>query len=86
MARNNRRTASLVIALLGTLFNFAIVVQVVSTWRSMKWELDTEWEGVVDIWKIDGLKIVLGMLAAYFSAAATASFFGLLGTVKVRPF
>jgi len=79
------RTASLVITLLGAIFNVALAVQVLTLWRSIKWEPESEWEGSVDVWKIDGVKLVWGLLTAYFAAAATACLVGFLGIVKNLP-
>jgi len=78
------RTASLVISLLGAIFNFTFAVQVLAAWRSLKWEPESEWEGAADSWRVDGVKLVWGLLSAYFVAAASACLVGLVGILKNR--
>lgn len=78
------RTASLIISLLGAIFNFTFAIQLLSSWRSIKWESESEWEGAADSWRVDGVKLVWGLLCAYFVAAATACSVGFFGIIKVR--
>jgi hypothetical protein len=80
------RTASLIISLLGAIFNFTFAIQVLALWRNLKWEPESEWEGAADRWRVDGVKIVWGLLSAYFAAAATASLVGFYGFIKVGSF
>jgi hypothetical protein len=79
------RTASLCISLLGALINFAFAVQLLSAWRSLKWEPESEWEGSEISWRGDGLKLVWGLLSGYFAVAATVCFIGFVGIIKVGP-
>jgi len=79
------RTASLAISVLGALINFAIAVQLLSAWRSLKWEPESEWEGSENSWRADGVKLVWGLLSGYFAAAATVCFIGFIGIVKSIP-
>jgi hypothetical protein len=79
------RTASLAISLLGALINFAFAVQLLSAWRSLKWEPESEWEGSESSWRADGVKLVWGLLSAYFAAAATVCVVGFVGIVKSIP-
>lgn len=81
---NLNRTASLAISLLGAVINFAFAVQLLSAWRSLKWEPESEWEGSENSWRADGVKLVWGLLSAYFAAAATVCIVGFVGIVKVR--
>ena len=78
------RTASLCISLLGALVNFAFAVQLLLAWRSLRWEPESEWEGSENSWRGDGVKLVWGLLSAYFAAAATVCLIGCIGIVKVR--
>jgi hypothetical protein len=79
------RTASLIISLLGAIFNFTFAVQVLALWRNIKWEPESEWEGAADSWRVDGVKLVWGLLSAYFAAAATACLVGFYGIIKNIP-
>jgi hypothetical protein len=80
------RTASLIISLLGAIFNFTFAIQVLALWRNLKWEPESEWEGAADRWRVDGVKLAWGLLSAYFAAAATASLVGFYGFIKVGSF
>ena len=83
MARHRaRRSASLAVTLFGAIANFALAVQILSAWRSLKWESESEWEGSH---RVDGAKLVSGLLCAYFTAASLVSLVGFAGVVKVRP-
>lgn len=77
------RTASLCISLIGAVINFAFAVQLLSAWRSLKWEPESEWEGSENSWRGDGVKLVWGLLSAYFAAAATVCVIGFVGIIKV---
>jgi hypothetical protein len=79
------RTASLAISLLGALVNFTFALQLLFAWRSLKWEPESEWEGSENSWRGDGVKLVWGLLSAYFAAAATVCIIGFTGIVKSIP-
>lgn len=76
-----RRSASLAITLFGAVANLALTIQVFTAWRSLKWEPESEWEGSQ---RVDGLKLVWGLLSAYFAAASIVSLIGFGGIVQVR--
>lgn len=78
------RSVSLAISFLGALFNFAFAVQLLSAWRSLKWEKESEWEGSENPWTRDGVQLVWGLLSAYFAVAATVCVAGFVGIAKVR--
>lgn len=77
------RPAALLLSLLGVVINFAVAVQLLSLWRSLRWEADSEWEGAADGWGFDGTKIVWGLLTTYFATAAVACMIGFVGVIKV---
>jgi len=79
------RTASLCASVLGALFNFAIAVQLLSAWRSLKWEPESEWEGSANSWRGGGVQLVWGLLSGYFAAAATVCLVGFIGIIKSIP-
>jgi hypothetical protein len=76
------RSTSLAITLFGAVVNVALTIQVISVCRSLKWESDSEWEGSQ---RVDGVKLVSGLLCLYFSAASLVSLVGFAGVAKVRP-
>ena len=82
--RSLSRTVSLIISVLGTLANIILAIQLVSLWRSFKWDTESEWEGTADPWTTDGIKLVVSLSVAYFAIAAVASIVGFIGIIKVR--
>ncbi|KAL0950106.1 hypothetical protein HGRIS_010106 [Hohenbuehelia grisea] len=76
----SKRTTSLAITLFGSVTNLVLGIQLLATWRSLRWEPESEWES--SGWRINGLKVVWGLLSAYFLCAATLSAIGLWGIVK----
>ncbi|KAF8076696.1 hypothetical protein FPV67DRAFT_1472374 [Lyophyllum atratum] len=84
MLRYNR-SASLAITVFGAITNFAIAVQVLAAWRSLKWEPDSEWEASGDSWQVDGVKVIWGLLSAYFASAASVCVVGFIGIIKNKP-
>lgn len=79
------RTASLCVSLLGALVNFLLAVQLLSAWRALRWEPESEWEGSEYSWRGDGVKLVWGLLSGYFATAATVCFIGFVGIIKTIP-
>lgn len=78
------RTAALAIAFLGALTNFAFAIQLFALWRTFKSDTESEWEGSIDSWTVNGFKLVGTLTTAYFVTAAAASTAGLVGILKVR--
>ncbi|KAF8207808.1 hypothetical protein K438DRAFT_1755221 [Mycena galopus ATCC 62051] len=60
------KSASLVITLAGGLINALLTVQLAGSWGTLR-ALDTESE--LEAWKLDGLRVLWGLLAAYLMAA-----------------
>jgi len=79
------RSASFVITLFATIINSAVAIQVLSSWRSLKWERESEWDSAGDTWRFDSVKIIWGLLSIYFAVAATVSSVGFIGVVKSKP-
>ncbi|GLB34098.1 hypothetical protein LshimejAT787_0109820 [Lyophyllum shimeji] len=79
------RSASLAVTLFGAVSNFAIAVQVLAAWRSLKWEPESEWEASGDSWQVDGVKVIWGLLSAYFASAASVCVVGFVGIIKRKP-
>jgi|ERR1700722_11504477 len=74
------RSASLAITLLSVILHLALAIRLISSWRSLKSEPESEWEGST---RVDGLKLIWGLLSAYFVAASAVSFIGFIGVIKV---
>jgi len=89
MPRPYARSASLVVSFLGVVGNAAIALQLLSLWRSFKWEFEVDWEtegsGSSWMWGIQGVKLAWGLLSVYFMCSALASFVGFVGILKHRP-
>ncbi|KZP06743.1 hypothetical protein FIBSPDRAFT_914644 [Athelia psychrophila] len=79
------RSVSLAISLLGAFVNFAFAVQLLSAYRSLKWQTETEWEGAERPWRRDGVQLLWGLLSAYFAAAASVCVVGFIGITKNIP-
>lgn len=80
-----QRILSLFVSLIGVIINFAFAIQFLSAWRSLRWEPESEWEGSENGWRVDGVKLVWGLLSGYFVVTATICVVGVVGIVKVRP-
>ncbi|KAJ3719411.1 hypothetical protein C8R42DRAFT_673766 [Lentinula raphanica] len=85
MSKYPSRSASFIITFLAATTNFAVALQILAAWRSLKWEQTSEWETSGDEWKFDGLQVVWGLLLAYFFAASVVSAVGFAGVVKSKP-
>ncbi|THH29142.1 hypothetical protein EUX98_g5064 [Antrodiella citrinella] len=79
------RYVSLSASLVGALFNFALAVRLLALWRSLRWETESEWEGSAIAWRVDPVKLVWGLLSAYFATGAAASAVGFLGIARNMP-
>ncbi|KAF5388404.1 hypothetical protein D9615_000652 [Tricholomella constricta] len=79
------RSASLAVTVFGAISNFAIAVQVIAAWRSLKWEPESDWEASGDSWRVDGVKVIWGLLSAYFASAASVCVVGFMGIIKSKP-
>lgn len=69
-------------SLSGAVINSAFALRLLSVWRSARWEHESEWEGI-DTWKVDPVKLVMGMLSVYFTIAAAMSYVGFFGVMRV---
>ncbi|KZT12592.1 uncharacterized protein LAESUDRAFT_718868 [Laetiporus sulphureus 93-53] len=85
MTRHLDRSVSVAASFAGAVFNLVVAVRLLALWRSLGWESESEWEASGDVWRIDGVKIVWGLLSTYFAAAALACFVGFVGLTKSIP-
>ncbi|RXW25471.1 hypothetical protein EST38_g403 [Candolleomyces aberdarensis] len=83
--RRYTRSASLAITSIGLITNALIAFYVVSGSNSYKWEPDSEWESSGESWKLNGVKLLWGLLAAYFTGAGIVCGLGLWGILKNKP-
>ncbi|KAJ7034176.1 hypothetical protein C8F04DRAFT_1102497 [Mycena alexandri] len=74
------KSASLVITLAGGLIHSFLTLQLAGSWQSLR-ALDAESD--LDAWKLDGLRVLWGLLAMYLLAAAFVSFVGFFGVLRV---
>lgn len=79
------RITVLVLAVCSTAANAFIATRLLSYWRVLKWEADTEWEIPTEGWRMDSVKVVWLALVVYFAAGAAASGVGALGVMNVCP-
>ena len=78
------RAAALGLAAFGAVTNLAVATHLLSFSRVLKWESDSEWESSAQEWRIDSIKLVWALMAAYFVTATVACLVGVVGVVKVR--
>lgn len=77
------RAASLALSIVSALTNLVVAAHVLSLWRVLRWESESEWEGSADGWRVDSIKLVWLLLAAYFSTATVICLIGAFGVIKV---
>lgn len=80
LTHNPLRSLSLVASISSALLNVYCFARVLASWRSLKWDFDSE----ADALRVDAVKLVWGLLLLYFTAAATASTIGFVGIARVR--
>ncbi|KAJ7682011.1 hypothetical protein DFH06DRAFT_1314253 [Mycena polygramma] len=73
------KSASLVITLAGGLTHTFLTLQLAGSWGTLR-ALDAESE--LDAWKLDGLRVLWALLAAYLIAGAFVSFVGFFGVLR----
>ncbi|KAJ6460151.1 hypothetical protein C8R47DRAFT_128874 [Mycena vitilis] len=76
------KSASLVITLAGGLTHTFLTLQLAGSWGTLC-ALDAESE--LDAWKLDGLRVLWALLAAYLIAGAFVSFVGFFGVLRNLP-
>jgi len=79
------RSAPVAITVFGAIINAALAIQVLAAWRSLRWEPESEWEAPSDVWRVDGVKIIWGLLSAYFATSASICVVGLFGIIRSKP-
>lgn len=84
MLRLKLRAAALALSVVGAVVNSAVAFRVLSFWRVLKWESESEWEGSADGWRVDSLKLVWLLVVAYFTTASVVCVVGAIGVIKVR--
>ncbi|KAI9066803.1 hypothetical protein FKP32DRAFT_341631 [Trametes sanguinea] len=82
MPRYPIRSLSLAASLAGAVFNLAFALHLLTLSRSLGWESESEWESSIDVWAVDSVRLVWGLLFAYFAAAAASCFIGFVGIAK----
>ncbi|KAH9853642.1 hypothetical protein C2E23DRAFT_113262 [Lenzites betulinus] len=81
------RSLSLAGSLVGALCNLAFALRLLALSRSLGSENESEWEGSIDVWAVDSVRLVWGMLFVYFAVAAASCTIGFIGLAKhVRQF
>ncbi|KAG8863790.1 hypothetical protein FRB96_007627 [Tulasnella sp. 330] len=79
------RSATLILAVAGTIANSFITSQLLALWFSFRLssEAESEWEGLS--WRVDGAKALGAVICAYFAVGGLASLVGVVGVIKQRP-
>ncbi|CAL1701002.1 unnamed protein product [Somion occarium] len=85
MTRHVPRMIVLGSSFIGAFVNTALAIRLLALWRSLRWESESEWEGSADAWRVDPVKLVWGLLSAYFALAAAASAVGFFGIARRIP-
>ncbi|KAL5530085.1 hypothetical protein ACEPAF_6342 [Sanghuangporus sanghuang] len=83
--RIKTRAAALILSLVGAAVNSFVAARVLSFWRVLKWESESEWEGSPDSWRVDSLKLVWLLVTAYFTTASVVCVIGAIGVIKRTP-
>jgi len=63
------------------IFNLLEAIQLAYLWNALKWEPETEW----DEWRMNGVRVVVGLVCGYLIWTCCAAFVGLLGALKHKP-
>lgn len=61
--------------------NLLEAVQLAYLWSALKWEPETEW----DEWRMNGVRVVVGLVCGYLVWTCCAALVGLLGALKHKP-
>ena len=80
------RACALGFSFVGALVNLVLALHVLSFWRVLKWESESEWEGSAYGLRINSFKLVWLLVFAYFSTAGAVSVIGAIGIVRVSPY
>ncbi|THH11916.1 hypothetical protein EW145_g340 [Phellinidium pouzarii] len=83
--RMKHRAATLGLSIVGSVVNFSVAIHVLSFWRVLKWESESEWEGTTDGWRVDSIKLIWMLLCAYFTTASVVCGIGAVGVIKRTP-
>lgn len=80
--RITRTSAHIVVAvcIIVIFVNFLEAIQLAYLWSALKWEPETEW----DEWRMNGVRVVVGLVCGYLLWTCCAAFVGLLGALKVN--
>lgn len=78
-----RTSAHIVVAvcIIVIFVNFLEAIQLAYLWSALKWEPETEW----DEWRMNGVRVVVGLVCGYLLWTCCAAFVGLLGALKHKP-
>ncbi|KAI0772092.1 hypothetical protein BD413DRAFT_52927 [Trametes elegans] len=82
MPRYFIKTLSLAGSLAGAVCNLAFALRLLAFSRSLGGESESEWESSIDVWAVDSVRLVWGLLFFYFAAAAASCFIGFVGIAK----
>ncbi|KAH8105980.1 hypothetical protein BXZ70DRAFT_407434 [Cristinia sonorae] len=80
-----QRAFALSVSFAGAIFNGVLAIRLLTLWRSLRWETESEWESSAIAWRVDPVKLIWGLLSVYFAAAATAYTVGFVGIARNRP-
>jgi len=76
------RSMSLCGSFLSALATSVCAVRLLALWRALRWEVDTEWEGTANAWRIDPFKLLWALLCLYFVSTSITSVIGFVGIAQ----
>jgi hypothetical protein len=84
LAPPSRISAHIVVAVcvIVIVVNLLEAIQLAYLWTALKWEPETEW----DEWRMNGVRVAVGLVCGYLLWTCCAALVGLVGALRVRAY